>query len=85
MRTPIISGAMMLEHLGHPGAAAAVVSAIERLMADTDLRTADLGGNATTREIGETSSNSGCATATGVAPPVRSLFRSLMPVGVALG
>ena len=44
---------MMLEHLGHPEAAAAVVNAIERLLVDGGARTPDLGGRATTREVGE--------------------------------
>src|SRR4029079_14337709 len=42
----IWSGAMMLEHLGHKQAAAAIVRAIERLFTDTDVRTADMGGTA---------------------------------------
>ena len=50
----IWSGAMMLEHLGHADAAAAIVKAIERLFADTDIRTADMGGKATCRELGDT-------------------------------
>jgi len=45
------SGAMMLEHLGYPVAAAAVVAAIESVLADTTIRTADLGGSATTDEV----------------------------------
>ena len=49
----IWSGAMMLEHLGHADAAAAIVDAIARLLAEGGPRTADLGGNATTREVGE--------------------------------
>jgi len=49
----IWSGAMMLEHLGHKEAAAAIVRAIERLFTDTDVRTADMGGKATCRELGE--------------------------------
>jgi tartrate dehydrogenase/decarboxylase/D-malate dehydrogenase len=47
----IWSGAMMLEHLGHKQAAAAIVAAIERLLADTDVRTPDMGGKASTREL----------------------------------
>src|SRR5262245_28604061 len=47
------SGAMMLEHLGHPAAAAAIVTAIERLFAETDVRTRDMGGTASCRELGE--------------------------------
>ena len=47
------SGAMMLEHLGQQAAANAIVAAIERLFAETDLRTRDMGGNASCRELGE--------------------------------
>jgi tartrate dehydrogenase/decarboxylase/D-malate dehydrogenase len=47
----IWSGAMMLEHLGHPEAAVAVMRAIERVLADGP-RTADLAGRATTAEAG---------------------------------
>ena len=39
----IWAGAMMLEHLGHPEAAQSIVSAIEVVLADKNLRTADLG------------------------------------------
>ena len=49
----IWSGAMMLEHLGEGKAAAAVERAIERVLAESDLRTRDMGGQATTREMGE--------------------------------
>src|SRR3977135_12920 len=49
----IWSGAMMLRHLGHKKAAAAIVAAIERLFADTDVRTADMGGTSTCRELGD--------------------------------
>ena len=49
----IWSGAMMLEHLGHKHAADAIVGAIERLFAETDVRTADMGGKATCREMGD--------------------------------
>jgi tartrate dehydrogenase/decarboxylase / D-malate dehydrogenase len=45
-------GAMMLEHLGHPDAAAAVMRGIERSLADGP-RTPDLGGKATTEELGK--------------------------------
>ena len=47
------TGAMMLEHLGHADAAAAVVRAVERLVADGSTVTRDLGGKASTREVGE--------------------------------
>jgi len=47
----IWSGAMMLEHLGHPAAAAAVVRAIEQVI-KSGPRTRDLGGTASTVEVG---------------------------------
>jgi tartrate dehydrogenase/decarboxylase/D-malate dehydrogenase len=46
------SGALMLSHLGEAEAARCVEHAIERLFAETTARTPDLGGTATTREIG---------------------------------
>ena len=46
-------GAMMLDHLGHPEAAAAIVSAIETVAADPKVRTADLGGSADTVSCGK--------------------------------
>jgi len=48
----IWAGAMMLEHLGHTDAANAVVSAIERVLLDGP-RTPDLGGKASTAELGK--------------------------------
>jgi tartrate dehydrogenase/decarboxylase/D-malate dehydrogenase len=45
------SGAMMLEHLGHPEAAAAVVEAVETVLRDGP-RTPDLGGRASTDDLG---------------------------------
>ncbi len=47
------SGAMMLDHLGHPEAALNVERAIERVLQDPALRTPDMGGKASTVEIGE--------------------------------
>lgn len=47
----IWSAAMMLDHLGHSAAAAGIVRAIERVLADTDIRTPDLGGSATTEQV----------------------------------
>jgi tartrate dehydrogenase/decarboxylase/D-malate dehydrogenase len=47
----IWSGAMMLDHLGHPDAAAAVVHAIETVLRDGP-RTPDMGGTASTAELG---------------------------------
>jgi tartrate dehydrogenase/decarboxylase / D-malate dehydrogenase len=52
----IWSGALMLEHLGHADAAAAVVRGIERVLADGP-RTPDLGGKAKTVELGKAIAN----------------------------
>jgi tartrate dehydrogenase/decarboxylase/D-malate dehydrogenase len=49
----IWTGAMMIEHLGHPDAARAVVDAIERVVADGKTLTRDLGGTASTKDVGE--------------------------------
>ena len=49
----VLTGALMLDHLGHPEAAAAVVAAIERLVADGKVLTRDLGGKASTSEVGQ--------------------------------
>jgi tartrate dehydrogenase/decarboxylase/D-malate dehydrogenase len=49
----IWSGAMMLDHLGHTQAAAAVENAIETVLQTSKLRTPDMGGNATTAELGK--------------------------------
>ena len=48
----IWAGAMMLEHLGQLDAAAAIVAAIEVVLADPAYRTADLGGKANTITCG---------------------------------
>jgi tartrate dehydrogenase/decarboxylase/D-malate dehydrogenase len=49
----IWSGALMLEHLGHADAAAAIVAAIERVLGDpTAPRTPDMGGTASTSTLG---------------------------------
>ncbi|HMR31679.1 MAG TPA: tartrate dehydrogenase [Geminicoccaceae bacterium] len=47
----IWSGAMMLEHLGHKDAADAVLRAIETVLTEGP-RTADIGGRASTQEVG---------------------------------
>ena len=47
----IWSGAMMLGHLGHHDAEAAIVKAIERVLVQGP-RTRDMGGTATTRDVG---------------------------------
>jgi tartrate dehydrogenase/decarboxylase/D-malate dehydrogenase len=49
----IWSGAMMLEHLGHLEAAQGVMSAIEAVLTDPELRTRDLGGTADTVTCGK--------------------------------
>jgi tartrate dehydrogenase/decarboxylase/D-malate dehydrogenase len=45
------TGAMMLEHLGEKAAADRLMRAVERVTADPDLHTPDLGGRATTRQV----------------------------------
>ncbi|HEY8241945.1 MAG TPA: tartrate dehydrogenase [Casimicrobiaceae bacterium] len=48
------SGALMLEFLGHRDAAASIVGAIERTLADPKApRTRDIGGTASTTEVGK--------------------------------
>jgi tartrate dehydrogenase/decarboxylase/D-malate dehydrogenase len=49
----IWSGAMMLEHLGETQAAHAVEQAIFKVLAHSDIRTRDIGGSASTRDVGE--------------------------------
>ena len=46
-----MDGALLLEHLGEPAAAARLMRAIERVTSDFALRTPDLGGAATTRQV----------------------------------
>ena len=48
----IWSGAMMLEHLGHADAGAAILRAIEQVLLDGP-RTPDLGGKASTEDVGK--------------------------------
>uniref|UniRef100_A0AAU2K0G1 D-malate dehydrogenase (decarboxylating) n=1 Tax=Streptomyces sp. NBC_00049 TaxID=2903617 RepID=A0AAU2K0G1_9ACTN len=47
----IWSAAMMLDHLGHPRAAADITDAIARVLATTTVRTRDLAGSASTAEF----------------------------------
>ena len=49
----IWTGAMLLDHLGHPEAGRAVVLAIERVLAEGRVLTRDLGGRASTAEVGK--------------------------------
>jgi tartrate dehydrogenase/decarboxylase / D-malate dehydrogenase len=47
----IWSAAMMLDHLGRPEAHDVIMRAVHRVLDETDVRTADLGGTATTAEV----------------------------------
>jgi tartrate dehydrogenase/decarboxylase/D-malate dehydrogenase len=49
----IWTGAMLVEHLGHADAAAAIVAAIEHIVEEGRAVTRDLGGKATTQEAGQ--------------------------------
>ena len=47
----IWSAAMMLDHLGEAESAAAILDAIHAVLGESDIRTPDLGGSATTAEV----------------------------------
>jgi tartrate dehydrogenase/decarboxylase/D-malate dehydrogenase len=49
----IWTGAMMLRHLGEEQAAHAVEQAIFKVLASSSVRTRDIGGKASTRQMGE--------------------------------
>ena len=49
----IWAGAMMLDHLGHREAGAAIVAAVERVLSEEKLRTRDLGGPLGTEACGK--------------------------------
>ena len=49
----ILSGAMMLRHIGEPVAALAVEQAVDTILEEGRIRTPDLGGQATTTQVGE--------------------------------
>jgi len=49
----IWTGAMMLDHLGHEDAGKAITNAIEAVLAEGGTLTKDLGGTATTGQLGE--------------------------------
>lgn len=49
----IWAGSMMLAHLGHSQAAASIEKAIETFLDSGDMRTPDMGGNATTSQVGK--------------------------------
>ena len=48
----IWAGAMMLEHLGETAAACAIIDAIAKVLAESDVKTPDMGGRAGTTELG---------------------------------
>jgi tartrate dehydrogenase/decarboxylase/D-malate dehydrogenase len=47
------SAALMLDHLGHPEAAAGVLAAVEAVLADLSTRTSGVGGTASTWQTTE--------------------------------
>jgi isocitrate dehydrogenase (NAD+) len=49
----ILSGAMLLRHVGDGDRASAIESAVDRVLERGDVRTPDLGGRSTTREVAE--------------------------------
>ncbi len=49
----VLSGAMMLRHLGEPQAARAVEAAVDRVLGAGEVRTRDLGGTASTAKMAE--------------------------------
>ena len=53
----VLSGSMMLRHLGELRAADAVERAVDRVLGRGEIRTADLGGRASTLEMGEALAN----------------------------
>ena len=49
----IWSGAMMLEHLGEKDASKNIITAIENVLSEKRSLTPDMGGNASTEELGK--------------------------------
>ena len=49
----ILSGALMVDHLGYPEAAKAIEKAVEVAVADRKIKTRDLGGEASTQQMGK--------------------------------
>ncbi len=47
------ASAMMLDHLGHGDASAALMDTVSYVLSQTDIRTADLGGKASTAEVAD--------------------------------
>jgi tartrate dehydrogenase/decarboxylase/D-malate dehydrogenase len=50
----ILSGALMVHHLGYPEAARTIEKAVEVAVADRKIKTRDLGGEASTQQMGKT-------------------------------
>jgi tartrate dehydrogenase/decarboxylase/D-malate dehydrogenase len=48
----VLAGAMMLDHLGETVAAQAINATVEKVLAEGAVRTPDLGGRATTADLG---------------------------------
>ncbi|MGE5644838.1 MAG: tartrate dehydrogenase [Acidobacteriota bacterium] len=49
----ILCSALMLDHLGEPGAARAIESAVAAVLAAASVRTPDLGGTSTSEQVGQ--------------------------------
>ncbi|HYY08404.1 MAG TPA: isocitrate/isopropylmalate family dehydrogenase, partial [Actinomycetota bacterium] len=49
----ILSGAMLLRHLGEPAAAKRIEAAVDRVLGDGRVRTPDLEGSSTTMDVAE--------------------------------
>jgi tartrate dehydrogenase/decarboxylase/D-malate dehydrogenase len=49
----ILSGALMVQHLGYSEAAKTIEKAVEVAVADKKIRTRDLGGEASTQQMGK--------------------------------
>ena len=47
----IWSASMMLDHLGRPDLGARIIQAVETVLEETEIRTPDFGGTATTVEV----------------------------------
>jgi tartrate dehydrogenase/decarboxylase/D-malate dehydrogenase len=50
----ILSGALMVDQLGYPKAARTIEKAVEVAVADKKIKTRDLGGEASTQQMGKT-------------------------------
>src|SRR5205807_1201252 len=86
----IWTGAMMLDHLGHPDAAKAVVGAIEKVVKEGKSLTRDLGGKASTTEAADAAPapyhqivDGGAGSADVQAFTTRALAGALLPIALA--